>query len=314
MDQIDFQGALGYSAPVLFDGQNGDDPALSLTPACDFYWSDPIATNDPSQAVDLTYDCPLSQGFVQPRSGDSEQSLGASLSPTSSAGFSGFIQPHGAGLPSSTAYIGSEQSLDANMSPTSYVDFSGYVQSRGVCLPSNLAYTDSGQSPSASLLFNPANCAGSSVFVQPPSAYLPSAYTDFGQSPSPANNMSFSGFAPPPTAGLPSYTDFGPSPDTSLPLCPANHIRLSGSVPPPTVDLPSSLAYTDFGLSPGASVLLSPANYTGSSSFVSPPTAGLYLSRADLKRSSGTSLGLNHANYQSCVRCRQQKKKVYLSP
>ena len=223
MDQADFQGASGYSAPVLFNGQRGDDPAISLTPACGFYWSETTATNHPGQAVDLAYAHPL---------------------------FTGFVQPRGAGLPSSPAYTDFEQSPDASLllSPANRAGFSGFLQPRGASLPSSPAYTDSEQSPNANLLLSPANHAG------------------------------FSGFVLPPTAGLPSS--------------PA----------------------TDFGQSLDASLFLSPANYSGFSGFVPPPSAGLCLSPADSEQSPGASLDSNHANYQSCVRCRQQKKKAFLIP
>jgi hypothetical protein len=117
-----------------------------------FYWSEPIATNDPGQAVDLAYAHPLFPGFVQPRGAglplssaytDSEQSprAGLPLGPVNHADVSGHALPPSASLPLSPAYTASEQSLDAS-------------------LPLSPAYTASEQSLDASLLLSPLNYAG----------------------------------------------------------------------------------------------------------------------------------------------------------
>jgi hypothetical protein len=85
------QAAWGYSAPVQLNGQQGNDLETISLPLEDlrgFYWSEPIAVNDPGQAVDLAYAHPL---------------------------FPGFVQPRGAGLPLSSAYTDSEQSPGAGL-------------------------------------------------------------------------------------------------------------------------------------------------------------------------------------------------------
>jgi hypothetical protein len=145
MDQADW----GYSAPVLFNGQQGDDPettSLTLEDLRGFYWSKQIATNEPGQAVDLAYPHLL---------------------------FPDFVQPYGAGLPLSSAYTDSDQSPGASLllSPVNHADVSGhvlppgqvvdlayphplfpdFVQPCGAGLPLSSAYTDSDQSPGVSL-------------------------------------------------------------------------------------------------------------------------------------------------------------------
>jgi hypothetical protein len=135
------QAAWEYSAPVLRNGQQGNDPETIILPPGDlhgFYWSEPIATNDPVQAVDLVYAHPLFPGFVQPcgaglplssACADSEQSprAGLPLGPVNHADVSGHVLPPSASLPLSPAYTASEQSLDASLlpSPLDYADFSG---------------------------------------------------------------------------------------------------------------------------------------------------------------------------------------------
>jgi hypothetical protein len=130
----------GYSAPVLFNGQQGEDLetiSLTLEDLGGFYWSE-LPTNDLGQAVDLAYAHPPFPGIVQPRGADlpfssaytnSEQSPGASLlrSPLNYADSSDHVLPPNASLPLSPAYTALEQSPGASLplSPPNHVDFSG---------------------------------------------------------------------------------------------------------------------------------------------------------------------------------------------
>lgn len=129
------QAAWEYSAPFLLNGQQGNDPETISLPPGDlygFYRSEPIATNDPVQAVDLVYAHPL---------------------------FPGFVQPHGAGLPLSSAYADSEQSPGAGLPPglVNHADVLGHVLHPTASLPLSSAYTTSEQSLDTSLLLSPLN-------------------------------------------------------------------------------------------------------------------------------------------------------------
>jgi hypothetical protein len=73
--------------------------------------------------------------------------------------FLGFVQPHGVGLPLSSAYTASEQSPRASLllSLENHVDFSGHVLPPSASLPLSPAYIASKQSPRASLFLSLVN-------------------------------------------------------------------------------------------------------------------------------------------------------------